>query len=45
MTRPELLIKRLERELEQERSKRQELEERCRRYATIINRIARRKGR
>lgn len=43
MTRPELLIKRLERELEHERSKRQELEERCRRYAAIINRIAPRK--
>lgn len=40
MTRPDLLIKRLERELEQERLKRQELEERCRRYAAIINRIA-----
>lgn len=43
--RAELLIKRLERELEQERSKRQELDERCRRYAAIINRIARQKVR
>lgn len=40
MPRPELIIKQLERELERERSKRQELEERCRRYAAIINRIA-----
>lgn len=43
MTRPELLIKRLERELAQERSKRLELEERCRRYAAIINRITRKR--
>lgn len=43
MTRSDQLIKYLERELERERSKRQELEERCRRYAAIINRIAPRK--
>jgi len=43
MNRQELLIKRLERELDQERSKRQELEERCRRYAAIINHIAKRR--
>lgn len=41
MTRSDQLIKYLERELERERFKRQELEERCRRYAAIINRIAR----
>ena len=45
MTRTDLLIKRLERELEQERAKRQELEARCRQYAAIINRMATRKRR
>lgn len=39
MTDCNVLVKRLERELEKERTKRQELEERCRRYAAIINRI------
>lgn len=45
MTRTDLLIKRLERELEQERAKRQELEARCRQYDAIINRMATRKRR
>ena len=45
MTRTDLLIKRLERELEQERAKRQELEARCKQYAAIINRMATRKRR
>lgn len=36
----ERYIKKLERELEKERTRRQELEQRCKRLAAIINRIS-----